>query len=403
METYYYQTIIDNEINPIRFENFCIEICRKEKNITLVPTSKSWDLGRDAREILIGKKHPTYFCATLNKEIDSKVKNDINRLKETSEFESIIYCCSKELTEYTIEKLKTEIQNMLSTPVTLEIIGQIQISKLSEIHADIFKKYYDLELRNIIKMISSVEKGDETVEQRGLRLALSTFASDDAVMLRNNLLNRIVIEFLVTENNQSNSALSKKISDELHLPRQIQLDYLYGVLNRLQTDGLVFEKNGKWSLTDFGLNEAKTVSRETVHHLLEGRNIIYKEIHKLTGHKLIDDHFNIVWSVIQDSLSELFYSNGLSIVEMINSFLFEISGSSEKHEEFSTLIEKMADRIYKQFSNQEQAVDVRQSIIDMFGNREGEPFQWFTSICMAFISICALGFEGTSSDVIHKM
>ncbi len=402
METYYYQTIINSEMNPIRFENFCIEICRKEKNITLVPTSKSWDLGRDAREILIGKKRPIYLCATLNKEIDSKVKNDINRLKETSEFESIIYCCSKELTEHAIEKLKTEIQSMFSTPVTLEIIGQIQIATLSEIHPDIFKNYYNLELRNIIKMISSVEEGEETVEQMGLRLALSTFASEDAVILRSNLLNRIVIEFLVTENNQSNNALSKKISDELHLPRPIQPGYLNGVLNSLQTNGLVFEENGKWSLTDNGLKEAKTVSRETVQHLLEGRNIIYKEIHQLTGHKLSDDQFNRVWAIIEDSLSELFYSNGLTIVQMIDSFLFG-KDVPERYEEFFTLIERMADRITIQFSNKDQAIDVRQAIIDMFGDRTGEPFQWFTSICTAFISICALGFEGTSSAEIHRI
>ena len=43
------EIIIENEKNDYRFENFTREICEKHEGITFVPTSQSWDRGRDAR------------------------------------------------------------------------------------------------------------------------------------------------------------------------------------------------------------------------------------------------------------------------------------------------------------------------------------------------------------------
>jgi len=400
---YIYNTILNNEINQIRFKNYCMDICSKERGITLVPTSRSWDLGRDAREILLGKKKlPVYLCATLNKEIDSKVEHDMSRLKETTKVDSLIYCCSKELTEYYIEDLKKKIQSMFNIPIDVEVLGQVQLSKLAEKYPDIFKKYYAQELKDLLKMITTAESGTETAEQRGLRLALSTFASEDAVSLRKFLSRRIILEFLSIKDNQSIHELSKEISDGFHLPRSIDKGYLESILKILMVDGLALEDNERWSATSEGKKEAKTISPEALQNLLEGKNIISNAIKQLTGYNLGEEQFNTVWNIIQDSIAEIFYSNGLSVVQMMNSFLYE-GETLDESQEFYKLVGKMADRIATQFIIPDQAMDIRQAIIDMFCERTSEPFQWLASICLVFITICALGFEGTSASELYKV
>ncbi len=402
MKSYFYQTILKNESNDTRFEKFCIDLCNKQNNIFLVPTSKSWDLGRDAREVLSGKKHPTYLCSTLNKDINSKVKQDIQRLRDTSDVDSLIYCCTQELSEHAIEKLKTEIQEMLSKTITIDFLGQIQLAKLSEEYEDIFKKYYGQDLQSIIDMLKSSERGTETVQQKGLRLALATFASDDATNLRKNLLNKIVIDILSLKSDLSVRDLAKIISDDFHLPKSIDKEYLDNVLKEIERDGLVLQKNGKWALTDDGSKEAKTLSAETIDHLLEGKKVIFNAIKELTGYDLIEDQANRVWEVFKDSLTEIFYSNGLSIVNMINAFITE-QEIKDNQTEFYTLVEEMAARVSSQFSHADQAEEIKQAIVDIFCDRTSDAFQWLTSISLAFISICALGLEGTSASEIHRI
>jgi hypothetical protein len=57
------EAIIRDEENAIRFEDFCREICQSEFGVALVPTSKTYDQGRDAKSLDPGAA--TYVCATL--------------------------------------------------------------------------------------------------------------------------------------------------------------------------------------------------------------------------------------------------------------------------------------------------------------------------------------------------
>ena len=41
--------IIEAEINSIRFEYFCAELCSKALGVDLVQTSRNYDMGIDAR------------------------------------------------------------------------------------------------------------------------------------------------------------------------------------------------------------------------------------------------------------------------------------------------------------------------------------------------------------------
>lgn len=209
------------------------------------------------------------MCATLNKDIDSKVEHDINRLKETTSFDVLVICSSKDLTEYHIENLKKQIREGFKVSANIEILGQAQLAKLSERHPDIFKKYYQLELQNVVDLFSSVKKGEETIEHKGLRLALSSFVHNDAAELRKSMMSKMVLEAIVRGENQDIQSIAKKISDEFHLPKVIQPSYVENILKELAAKNMVTSNNGKWSAAPEGIVEATTVSKDAVYNLLE--------------------------------------------------------------------------------------------------------------------------------------
>ena len=67
------EAVILGETNYIRFEKFCLALCEAVENRTFLPTSVTWDQGRDARSMgpAIGS-HPSIICATLDKTLTKR-------------------------------------------------------------------------------------------------------------------------------------------------------------------------------------------------------------------------------------------------------------------------------------------------------------------------------------------
>src|SRR2546422_2379535 len=107
------QALFNLEDNSSRFERVCLELCSRAEGVQLVPTSRSWDRGRDARTVSpggTGGEHELVLCATLSAGIDSKVEADLSRLSETTRPQRLIYCSSQELSEHAIDKIETDIR-----------------------------------------------------------------------------------------------------------------------------------------------------------------------------------------------------------------------------------------------------------------------------------------------------
>src|SRR4051794_27407963 len=97
--------IINAETNDTRFEKFCIDVCSRAEGVTFVPTSTTYDRGRDGRSLSPSKgSHAAVVCATLNVELDDKVATDLKRLQSTSTPDRLIYCTSQHVTEGKVDK-----------------------------------------------------------------------------------------------------------------------------------------------------------------------------------------------------------------------------------------------------------------------------------------------------------
>ena len=83
------ELILQTESNSYRFENFCLAVVGKHEGVKYLPTSQSWDMGRDGRASGRGLgTHANILCATLNAELDGLL---IARLKSCPSYDVTRY------------------------------------------------------------------------------------------------------------------------------------------------------------------------------------------------------------------------------------------------------------------------------------------------------------------------
>lgn len=394
------QSLFQHEESPIRFERICIELYRQSAGVELVPTSKTWDRGRDARGISVsiqGRALPGILCATLSADIEPKVERDLRRLSETTQTKAIVYCTTQNLTENACDRLEAKIRTIYPSVESVRVLGQTQLVALGERFEDSIRRNYAAEIHNIEQALFQPTRAAEP-EYIGLRLALLTQASDDASTLRSELSKRLILEILQQNGPQGPGRLAVMISAQLHLGRSLSGDYVRGILFQLKNEGLVVIQDDVARITSTGTAFVNAIPEHASSKLLEGRTAVRNAIKTLSGHVLSDDHYDRIWNTLQDGISELFYSHGAAIVRMIGSILSGERISPEQTDR--VLLERVADRVCPLFSDATQADEVRLAIIDMFSKKEYEAFGWLAQICSVYVMMCSLGFEGLSTQQV---
>ncbi|MBI2860380.1 MAG: hypothetical protein HYX91_02585 [Chloroflexi bacterium] len=393
---------LETDDSYLRFENFCIDLFNKIEGVELVPTSRSWDYGRDGRSVLLGRAAvKPILCATLRRDIDAKIESDISRLHETTNTDSLIYCSSKELTEARCDSLENRIRELCPSLLTIRVVGQTQFINLVERHEEIFRKHYSAEIRNIERtLLSSCVSQD--VRELGLRLALCTQVGDDAQQLRDEIAKRLFLHTLSSCDGLTVPQLASTLANQLHLPRTLSNYYVEEVVSHLSSEELVTYDNGLISITAKGRHYADHIPEESQRKLLEGRSAVREAIFSLSGHQLADSQYNRLWETFQDSMTELFYSHGLALVRMIRSILIEELTSAPKDDIYSRLI-ALAEKSVSHFSSLEQGSEVKQAIIDMFYEKKNPAFEWLSQICGIYVMMCSLGLEELSNQQVIRV
>jgi len=398
------ETIIQTETNPVRFEKFCMETCELQERITLVPTSVTYDRGRDARSLAPARgSHAAVLCCSLNKDFDEKIAADIRRLTATSDPDRLIYCSSQKITENKIDQLEASIRAHLNPRCSVLVLGAVQLANLAERFDKTFEKYYRAELHTIETNLLSFQATDEETEKKALRLALIAFKSDDAKVLRRVISRRAILEILRLLQRGDVTVLARKLSDDLRLPRAVDVHYVGSILQNMRSEAIVAEHEGQWSLTEKGEREAGSIPSEAAQELLAGRTVIRSRLEELIGLGLTDTQFDAIWSTLLDFLGELFYSNGLAVILAIEELLSVAPRAPWTPANLEKLLESGANKVKATVSSPELAEEIEQAILDMFTERSGPAFDWLARVCERFVALCTLGLESASADEIRRI
>lgn len=226
-------SIIQDDVQSSRFERFCVDLFSIVDDEEYVPTSVSWDLGKDGRSARLSDDTPI-LCASLRGDVSSKAKSDLQRLQETSPPKKLRFCSSQKISENRREQVTKELKALCPNLEVTAVDGIDQLAPLAHRHPAPFLAWYKNELDNLrLALAQTVDGGAET-EITGMRIALTTQLSSDAQAFREDLLENLTLT-AVTSKGVPLASISNKISMQLHLGRKIPESYFVTTIDRLRT------------------------------------------------------------------------------------------------------------------------------------------------------------------------
>ena len=397
------EIIIENEKDDYHFENFTREVCEKHEGIPpLCLHLQSWDRGRDARATAPGRgSHRNLICATLNKDVNAKADADLLRVTATSSPDRLIYCSSQRLSEEKVDDIVKIIKRHVPSGSVL-VLGGIQLANLAEKYPEIFEKHYHAEVHTLRSTILT-SSSEADAPTRGLRLALITFGSDEATILRHEILHTSVLEFFRDGEPHTVSDLTTVFSTDLGLPRSMRSDLMQRVVSLEDKDGAIRREGNSWIITEFGRQQLLATPVKAAANLLEGRQIVRERLEALIGKKISDQQYEQIWSRLVDFLSGLFYANGLAVICAVEQFLSGRRDTSSEDPNLRSLLTEGIKRTVAVISTTDLRESVALAILDMLTERSGAAFEWFSKVAERFVILCSLGLEGTSADEIRQV
>jgi hypothetical protein len=393
------EIILANENSDYRFEQFCIAVVGKHEGITYIPTSQSWDLGRDARGTNRGRgSHGNILCATLNENLDAKVEADLLRVTALASPDRIVYCSSQKLSEHRADEITAIIRR--HTPQgSIEVLGSNHLAAIVADDQASFEKFYSAELQEIrATILSETPSGTPS---NGLRLALLTFGSEEGAGLRHEVLHATLLDRLTESETQTTKQICQAFSLDLGLTRVLPESFLSHALLQAADDGDVERDGEGWRLTRVGAEKRRGLPLEGVQHLLEGRIIIRSELETLLGNKIDNQQFSSIWSGLMDALGGLFHASGLEIIRGVEQVL---SGerATDQPLDLKRLLEDSIRRVVSIISTPDLRDSMYRALLDIFTERQGKGFDWLTRVAERFVTLCSIGLENTSGAAIRE-
>lgn len=385
--------ILEREVSPVRFENFCIALCSEADQRNYLPTSRSYDLGRDAKGASPGSVHD-YICCGIEADVIKKGKGDIDRLSNTSSPENLIFCFTSGVTEHKANQLEAYSRKKFPSLITVRTFGKEQLASLCASHPDPFETQYASELGTLRKALGVTTANPDEVELTGLRVALTTQLHDDAQTRRKDLVTNLLLTALANKETLTATMLAKKVSEQLRLPRLVNEGWFLAELNSLTAARLLEYNTHGYRITESGLQEIKGRTRKGTEKLLAGKETIEGEITTLTGSAPTSTEFTLVWKILEDGIVTMFISHGASIVESIISVS---TGASEvhQHDDLRTNISRIVDRIrlIQGKGSGKRIAEIAQAVEDMFFLRGSPAFSWLAEVAEVFLQLCTLGLD----------
>ncbi len=397
--------ILECESSSIRFEDLCIELFSESEGMQYVRTSTTWDLGKDGRLASPQSDDESgyFICCSLQSDIEAKAIQDLNRILENHTPTRLLVCSNQSLSEHLIFSVERQIRSHCPSLQLVTVNGLRQLTQLVARFSTSFLKLYRNEIQIERDIIACDVGTDDNIQLLGLRIAITTQLHDDAQMLREDLLQNLVLTALKRSTTaQPISELAKTITAQLHLPRILDENCLALKLAQLtKSRHITMDNNNCYSIALAGSEELDRRMLAGEEKVIEGRTVIADLLEELTGQKLENMEFLKLWAILQDGLAKMFLTNGINIIEQVVSITDDGKTVHEQSDLHQVIID-ISNRVKSANIGGPHALDYATAIMDMFHERQSKAFTWLSGLCGVFVSLCALGLDSGSQKAIKQ-
>ena len=395
--------ILRGERSPIRFEEFCCDLFTKVDGVDYLPTSRSYDLGRNGRSLPSGESGEVGFicCATgVEENFEDKAKGDLQKILKFAHPASIYFCSTQEKSEGYLQKVESQIRELAPDVKRVSALGAYQIVPLvSQRYPEVFERRYVAELLEHREWLKADDISNMELQTVGMQIALTTQFHEDAQSLRSELLQTSVLSSLADGRTRTIADIAKAVSDALRLPKNIQAEYFREVLIHLTEALLVSHTDGLYTITEEGRRHHAELLKVGRAHLTNGKDLIRQAVAALLGYDLGEEPFNRLWNRLRDEIANLFFANGLRLIRAIASLL-ATNEKSLPSKTFAELLGGVKDSIQSLGVGGARSEEVAQAILDLFSDRDSPAFNWLTELAVKYVTLCSLGLEPSAQQEV---
>ncbi len=396
------KTVMESDTFSERFERFCCSLIGKIEGVDVVPTSTTWDRGRDGRSV--GGAVDCLVATSLTNKVEQKVSDDFTKIEKNKiSSRKLYFCSSQPLSEHRCDLLKQEIFKIVGTERDVDVLGSIQLSELSLNWKDVVSQYYGTELDDFYQSIMD-NLGSESIdnENLSLRLALCTKNHPNSKDIRKSMSEKIILQVL-DDKGKNISIIAKEVANKLRLNRSVHSSYVLSSLELMKESGLCKKNDNLWEITEKGKDERESEIQTAGNNLLEGEKIFFEDLEIRLGYSLDVNQKERIWKKFKDGLSLIFHTRGLEIIHFISDFLDEKLDGEEKTTRSKKVIEDLAKSIGNTSQLGQQSKELEDSILSIFTEQTSKSFEWLSGICSSFVALCTLGIEHSSGKKIKEM
>lgn len=396
------ELILDTEEDSRRFEEFCCQLLSEISGRSVLPTSRSWDKGRDGRTADFNDALFT-ACSVGSQDPGIKFQKDLARLATYDGNFKAYLCTSQVRSEQAVDLHKRS----LTLPPHcrgIEVLGRDQITELGVRHEQVFLRHYANDLDSLRQSLSA---GASEADNKGLRIALTLHGTDAGAEARQRALQACLLISLPKGREATLATVVKSCTDNLSLPRLLNANSLRPALTDLIGLGLVKSRINNetgvalYSLTENGAAKSNEILAAGAERLNQGRLAIETEFWEHTDKERDASSFDLIWKKLEEAMSDMFLRHGIDIVESV-ALLIGGQAIAGAQDSLADSIESLARSIEaSQDWGEGHRHDYADAIRQMFSDSKSPAFDWLVELCAAYVSVCAMGLDRDSQKAIE--
>lgn len=396
------RAVVLQDVEPGRFEEFACALASRLEGGPVLPTSRSWDKGRDGRSV--GRGQRAFACATLRSDVDKKLQEDLGKISRSgARVERIYFFTSQLASEHTLDEIVAEtVRGLFPDSVDIQPLDADKIARLAHFKQDEIWKYYPSELSDCLK---ELEEDDDTGKRDATALALATACHPNSAAIRDDAYTALLLAVLADGHGRTPNECARDISTRLHLASVPRNSAFAPYLQNLEGAGLVEHIDGRFQITDAGRELREEKQTIAASELLEGRSLFRSAIEESLGFTMPEDQYERIWKAIQTRLTNFFYTQGHKMVATVERFArtgaAQSSQSAAEADELPFFLDELAAAAARACTQATLAEEVDTAIRDVFRERSGQAYEWLSRVCVCFVIVCTLGLEASSGYAIQ--
>lgn len=309
------RTIIENEENTLRFEEFCNRIVSRMIGRPVLGTAPARDLGVDGRAVqLDALSGELLVAASTRKDALAKMAEDAARLRETHPQGATFFCTSMRLTETQKSAARKKLAGILGRTSGVNVLSQDELADLAIRYAGPLDELYVADLQELrIRLAEVLSESGGTAQLQIAHILTSSEGFSNRDLIAELLVTEIVARRASTVNE-----VCAGLQVLLRMPGAFQRYVVEAALGRLDQRGSMnLRHDRRYELTQVGRNDRLARLDRTEAEEKARKERFAAEVVSHLGYAVAPDQQDRLWHHLMQEMSVLLAQVGARFVAVI--------------------------------------------------------------------------------------